>query len=527
MTPPFVRRAAALAAALLLLPAAAAAEGRLQASNILLWQVGRDPGTQAEERTALFDQARLDYLSGDFRFGLRAESYRTSTGNQVHEEFTHKFVEWRGRDLRLRVGNGYATLGRGLLFRAHELPGVVRELTTFVDSKYMDTRDLDGVILDGRRGRVEATLISGRPLAFPDNPPGQQESFFLFRRDGTVSGGRVGVDLGRGLRVGQGYLRAESFHLWGRSEREEYGSLDASLRLDRALPALGRAGWDVRLSAEIAARDWFALPDLEGPGDEAARARTTLVEVGRGRWGLSWETKDYDRFRLPFNDPPNLVPELSPSLVNRRSHFLFADDERGHLAGLQGAVGDGWLLRLERAGSEIGEEDPFRYRLTYLEVASPPLSDTRVTAFLAEGRDDLEGLERHRTAGLAVERTLDGDDAVQAAVEVQDMRRTGGGDRLHHDVLLSAGFSRAGLGSVSLVLEMSDDPEQTDDPLTFDVVETDRRRWLGAVVQADLDRYHSLTLFAGRRRGGTACTSGVCYLVPDFSGVEARLSSRF
>ena len=52
-------------------------------------------------------------------------------------------------------------------------------------------------------------------------------------------------------------------------------------------------------------------------------------------------------------------------------------------------------------------------------------------------------------------------------------------------------------------------------------------RWLGLNVQADLDRSHQLAAFAGRRRGGTACTSGVCYLVPDFRGVEVRLSSRF
>ena len=183
------------------------------------------------------------------------------------------------------------------------------------------------------------------------------------------------------------------------------------------------------------------------------------------------------------------------------------------------------IRHLERAAARL-LDDAMDYRLTYLEAASPPLADTRLTVFLAEGRDDIEGLERHRSAGLAVERSLSGRDAVQAAVEVQDIRRPGG-DALHHDVLLSVGAGRAGLGSVTLVLEMSDDPTQTDDPQTFDVVETDRRRWLGLNVQADLDRSHQLAAFAGRRRGGTACTSGVCYLVPDFRGVEVRLSSRF
>jgi hypothetical protein len=34
-------------------------------------------------------------------------------------------------------------------------------------------------------------------------------------------------------------------------------------------------------------------------------------------------------------------------------------------------------------------------------------------------------------------------------------------------------------------------------------------------------------MFAGKRRGGTACTSGTCYYVPDFEGLELRVLSRF
>lgn len=521
--------AAAVAVALLLTAAAAAGadEGRIQAANQLIYQLGRDPANQQDEQTKLFDQVRLEYLSGEFRFGLRAESYRTSAAGDVHELFTHKYAAWRDRDVSLRVGNSYATIGRGLLFRAYELPGVVRETTNFIDSKYMDTRDLDGVVVEGRRGRVEILALSGRPIAFPDNPPGQQE-FFLLRRAGTVSGGRVGLDLGRGVELGHGYLRSDGFEEFGRDGREEFASLDVGIRAGRLLPALARAGWEARLYAEYAGRHWSPFADAPTTSASAPHALYTALELGRGRWGLSWETKHYRDFLLPFNDTPNLVPEVTPALVNRRSHFLYADDERGHQVALQGAVGDGWSVQLVRAGARSGlDADPFRYRLTYLELASPPLSDTRVTVFVSEGRDDIEGLDRHRSLGAAVERSLDGPDAVQAAVEVQDIRRDPAAAVLHHDVLLSAGFSRAGVGGLSVVLELSDDPLLTDDPFTFPAIETERRSWLGVVGQATLNRFHELTVFAGERRGGTACTSGTCYLVPDFTGVEVRLASRF
>jgi hypothetical protein len=36
-----------------------------------------------------------------------------------------------------------------------------------------------------------------------------------------------------------------------------------------------------------------------------------------------------------------------------------------------------------------------------------------------------------------------------------------------------------------------------------------------------------VTLFAGQRREGIACTAGTCYVVEPFEGVELRITSRF
>jgi Family of unknown function (DUF6029) len=498
-------------------------EGRIQASNLLLHQVGRDAGSQEEEGTRFFDRVQLDYLSGVFRYGLRAEVYRTSEMGTVHESITQKYVEWRNRNLQVRVGNAYATIGRGLLFRAFELPGVVREISTFTDSKYMDSRDLEGAVVAGHYGRVEVMAMSGRPLAYPDSPPGVE---YLARRDGTVSGGRVGVDLWRGLSLGSGYIRSDGFIFAGRTDTEEFGSLDATLEGSRLFPGLLDSGWDARFYAEYAGRNWSPVVDPLSTADRNPHARYTSLELSRERWTLTWETKHYRDFQLPFNDVPNLVPEVTAALVNRRSHFLFANDERGHLIGIQGAVFGDWIIHGERADARIGEEpNLWRYRLNYLEVASPSLKDTRGTLFVSEGRDDLEGLTNHRTIGFTAERSLSTTDAVTTEFEVQDIERIGS-DAPLTDIYAALAYSRAGLGSISVVLERSDDPTVTDDPFTLDI-ETKRRQWLGVIVQAPLDRNHEVSVFAGKRRGGTACISGTCYLVPDFSGIEARLTSRF
>ena len=36
------------------------------------------------------------------------------------------------------------------------------------------------------------------------------------------------------------------------------------------------------------------------------------------------------------------------------------------------------------------------------------------------------------------------------------------------------------------------------------------------------NRKNTIQLFAGKRRGGPACTSGICYEVLDFKGAEIK-----
>lgn len=56
---------------------------------------------------------------------------------------------------------------------------------------------------------------------------------------------------------------------------------------------------------------------------------------------------------------------------------------------------------------------------------------------------------------------------------------------------------------------------------------TGGRHWLGGHVSWQSDGAHRLDLFVGSRRGGPACTSGICYVVLDFEGAELKLTTRF
>ncbi len=508
-------------------PGADADAGQVRASNLLLYQVGRDPAVDADPLTEVFNQFNLEYARGAWRVGLRAESFRPSRDEgfipAAFDEITRKYVDWRGDGLHLRVGSAYATLGRGLLFRAFELPGVVRD-AVFPGAKYVDSRDLEGFVAEVDRGPFEATLLAGRPSRWPDNPYGLDE-FGLSRREGHVTGGRAGLRPHRAVGLGLGYLRTEGVVDAG---LVELGAVDATLRLAPLVPALAAAGAEATLYVEYAARGWRPLSDGIDADDGTPHALYTATELSWGRWGLSFETKDYRDFALGVNDPPNLVPEMRQHLLNRMSHFLLQTDERGHQLSLMGALPGDWTLQAEAAHAVNVIVEPRDYRLNFLGLESPPGAALHGEIFAATGRDEVENITGHTTVGGALDRDLDDRHALHLALEYQSAERELFGETDEFENWFgSLGLSRAGLGSIGVVAEISNDPDEQDDPLTYDVIEDETRRWLGVYATVQTGVAHEATLFAGSRRGGTACTSGTCYLVPDFRGVELRIASRF
>jgi hypothetical protein len=80
--------------------------------------------------------------------------------------------------------------------------------------------------------------------------------------------------------------------------------------------------------------------------------------------------------------------------------------------------------------------------------------------------------------------------------------------------------------SIALIGEFTTDITFTDQPRTFEI-EEGPRYWLGSQITGTVAGRHRLSLFFGARRGGPACTSGICYEVQDFSGAEFRYTVNF
>jgi hypothetical protein len=135
--------------------------------------------------------------------------------------------------------------------------------------------------------------------------------------------------------------------------------------------------------------------------------------------------------------------------------------------------------------------------------------------------------EAHRIAGGGIYETpVSGEWSISSTLEYQLIRRDGFLPGSFHNTVLIGSLSRGSDFSIALTWEMSTDPYQTDDPDTFEI-ERAGRHWIGLDTKYRISKSHTLMVFVGQRRGGPACTSGICYEVLDFTGVELRLTSKF
>ncbi len=74
--------------------------------------------------------------------------------------------------------------------------------------------------------------------------------------------------------------------------------------------------------------------------------------------------------------------------------------------------------------------------------------------------------------------------------------------------------------AVTFNLERSNDPLEINDGKK-------EKFWPSLSVGFQPDQNNSLNLFYGKRRGGNACTGGICYRVLPFEGLELQLTTRF
>ena len=488
-------------------------------NNLLEAQAGNFPFTEPANRTDLYDQFQIEYGFTQGRVGLRFEFDRNSEDQFDYQAVTQRWAEWSDPRLRLRVGNFYTLLGRGLVHRSFELPAVVLDQPG-VRSRYGPSRDVDGAMVDGAWGPVAGRLLGGTANSGLYSAAPENELFGLERYQGTLMGGQLAATVWRDARLGGTYLRTSN----GQGVNRELGSGFVELDPFRLAGITGAA---LPIYVEYAQADRPLGDGFLRTGAQDTVALYAGAELLAGPFAFSAEWKDYREFRLGINDPPSLVREHAYTLLNRATHVLDATREQGfQLEGSWTATALGSVLaNWSRAD---GRGDRFEERSLELHATPEAIPAGEATLFYDEGKDEFSSIAARRIYGGAALWRVSARWSTAIDLERQEATRTliGVPSVWFNDDYAALTVSLAGIGSLSGQWERSTDPEQEDPALALDGV-VDPRHFFAAILRATLSEHHEATLLVGERRGGRACTAGTCYEVQPFQGVELRLLSRF
>jgi hypothetical protein len=238
-----------------------------------------------------------------------------------------------------------------------------------------------------------------------------------------------------------------------------------------------------------------------------------------GGLGLSIEFKDYNKFDLGYNDPPPLVKEHQYVLLNRSTHSTEAINEKGWQAEAFYTLRSGHEINVNWAESVNDIFDRrYLFQEQFIELTYH-LSDVNdIKGFIDRSLQTLFAVEDQYTSGVFWENEWLEQWGSAIAVEYQTFKRVLETTDKVENMAASFSLSKAPGISLAMVTESSTDSNDLPDGKT-------KEYWLNGTVSYQYSTKHLLSLFYGKRRGGRACTAGLCYEILPFEGIEFRLNS--
>lgn len=473
--------------------------GQLSGNNLFEFQLGNLPDIAPKDLTTHFNQLNLRYRYKWISASGRYEHFLSQTDGTSYHRLSQYQLQFRRNGLDLKIGNFSEILGNGLLLRAYEIPGSVFEDQGY-RVRYGFYRDVRGFSGKYQKKHFYVKALRGKVLA-NDLPPTLDESD---RRADLVEAVETGLTF-YGQTAGLIYMRNTN-----PAGSESYYSL------------LANGGFLSFFSYnfEYAHNIGNGVGPFLANNPEVRSGLYSSVNFNYNSFGLSLEFKNFNRMLIGtgISDPPTLVKEQKYKVLNRSIHVPRYNDEKGmQVEGYYSFKnGSRILVNYARAVNESVTTNVFSEYFS--EYTFYPGSST-ITLF-ADYSSDANKFEPNRySAGGVWEIDLKNAWSSLLELEYQYIDRQGFAPTTVNNYVIIAGLSHSPKYSISLVVELSDDPRLTDgDP---------NRIWLGGNASFKLDKHNTLSIFAGQRRGGPACTSGICYEVLDFQGVELRLKSKF
>jgi hypothetical protein len=524
----------ALAALLLLgaLDAARAQDLNLSGMNTLRWGTGTawdDIGREDVDRRFLEETLDLTLQRGVFRLNLATQAAwpaefpdsppRRGDDDIRDVDLVRRTLEWQG-PVNVQVGDVWTTFGNGLalsLFRDETLvnPRLIgntrEELPAFWDN------GADGALVEALHGDWTVKALWGNTDYVGTLAAGNLEW--------TRSWGSLGGSLVRATAVPQNDdIRLGALPELDLVSREIYGTL----RLGPADLSLNHVD---QLQLDHETRN-------AGSGGVATYATASAPLLG---WTVLAEYKYYRfaRQSLYLNAPPIVQREIPTRLIARSTHRLFANENetgllvdlsRGFAGGhtLRGSAAfasriDGNLLPVLKESLNSYQEFTAGWQMEFsperhLELSAAWTEETN--GWLPDGLDPVAGNDWLRRTGLGAAWLTPAPLVRSLEVAGEYLRKT---DR----------YTDEGHTGLLAWVELFPSPAWSLN-LTADYEEESpaRQDWMGS-GELRMDFHypasvaHTLTVFAGRLRGGQVCSNGNCRIVAPFDGVKVNLASTF
>lgn len=233
--------------------------------------------------------------------------------------------------------------------------------------------------------------------------------------------------------------------------------------------------------------------------------------------GITAEYKNYKNFLLGsgINEPPALIKEHTYRVLNRSTHVMQPSNEQGYQLEIFYNIGDNSILTINNALAINDFGKKFVYQEYYAELATLLSEKHDLKLFLDFAQDPFKGEQNRLSGGAYAEWKISKQSGIKSELELQRFQRE---NENVYNMAFFLGYNFKSKFSAGIITETSND--------SF-IMDTDYKVWVGASAKYKINNKNTILLFAGQRRGGPACNSGVCYEVLDFEGVELRLTSRF
>lgn len=468
-----------------------AVSGQFSGSNLMEAQYGKLPDEAADPFPSIYNRTILKYRLGKFRLSGTLEQYYTEIDDRTYLSPNQFSIQYKHKNWDIKLGTLYETLGRGFLLRSFEINGAIIEDQGFRSRTYFQ-RDILGASIKYKSKKWTIHAMRGEVL---NNllPP-------IFDREDR--------------RTDSYYSLAAKYKYYKRHKAEvilfnyQNPISDANNFISTALegPFFGNMDYFLAYTTSVNKSDQYTL----------YAAVTGFI----GDLSYNLEYKDYKNFVLGagINEPPPAVMQQTYRTLNRSIHVSNPIDERGYQIELAYTIGDGSLLTFNHAlaTNEFGG-NALTFQQYFLELTSSFAKVVDFKYFIDLSIDDIKAETNRWSTGLYSDVKMSKDIRFLPEFEFQRFDRD---DDVVYNQYYSLGISYKSKLTLNLQLET------TTDPFLIRPDES-TRLYPGAYLRYQLNPKNTVQFFGGTRRGGPACSAGVCYEILDFQGAEVRWTTRW